>query len=115
MATFGKISNPLGSVGSGGYGDVNPGLPNFLSNVIKLILVAGGLFVLFNGLFAGFTYITSSGDQQKIEKAAAMINMSLMGLVVMAAATVLTGIVSWLLFGSPLVIISPNVYGPGSF
>lgn len=112
-SSLGDINNPLQTVG--GYGDVNPGLPDFISNVIKLILVAGGIFVLFNALFAGFQYMTANGDQSKLEKAASMINMSLMGLIVMAAATVLTGVISWLLFGDPRVIIQPNIYGPGSF
>lgn len=113
MPAFGDVANPLTTLG-GGYENVSDaGL--LISNVVKLVLVAGGVSVLFIALFAGLNYITAAGDAKKIETALYSINMALTGLVIMAGALVLTGIVSWVLFGSPTTILSPQVYGPGSF
>ncbi len=111
-SVFGGINNPLPSTS---YGSVNTGLPLFISNVIKVIFAAAGLFAFFNLMFAGFTYITSNGDQKKIEQAISSINMSLLGLVVMVAAAAITGVVSYLLFGSATAILQPSITGPGSY
>lgn len=110
MATFGTINNPLPS----SYGNVNTGLPSFITNLLTLIFVAGGLFVLFNFIFAGFTYMSAAGDKAKLEKALSSINMSVVGLLVMVAAGVLTGIISFLLFGSATFILKPTIIGPGT-
>lgn len=112
---FGSIDNPLNTLNPGGYKGVETSGAVFISNIVKLVLVVGGITTLFITLFAGFTYITAGGDQKKLETATLSINMALTGLVVMVAAVTLTGIVSWLLFGNPTVILSPNIYGPGDF
>lgn len=99
------------------YGSVESayGLSTFISNVVTIIFAAAGLFAFFNFMIAGFSYITAGGDAKKIEAATASINMSLIGLVVMVGAAALTGIVSYLLFGSATAILSPSISGPGSF
>lgn len=109
------IKNPLQSVNASGYGDVTTGLPKFITNLVTLIFVGAGLYAFFNLMFAGFTYITSAGDQKKIEAALLSINNSLLGLIVMVSAAAITGIVSYLLFGSATAILSPKITGPGSF
>ncbi len=111
-SVFGGINNPLPSTS---YGSVNTGLPLFISNVVKVIFAAAGLFAFFNLMYAGFTYITSNGDQKKIEQAISSINMSLIGLIVMVAAAAITGVVSFLLFGSATAILQPSITGPGSY
>lgn len=115
MAVFGNIENPLNTVSPGGYGGVGSGLPNFISNVVKIIFIAGGLYAFFNLMIAGITYITAAGDKQKIEKALYSINMSLIGLIIMVAASILTGIVSYLLYNDPTAILNPTITGPGSY
>lgn len=107
--TFGNINSPIT-----GYGAVNTGLPSFISNVVRVIFIAAGLFAFFNLIFAGFSYISAAGDKSKIEAALRSINMSLLGLAIMVAASVITGIISFILFGSPTAILAPNIMGPGS-
>lgn len=113
MATspFGTVSNPMNS----SYGDVNTGLPSFISNIITVIFVAAGLYAFFNLMIAGFTYISSSGDAKKLEGALSSINMSLIGLLIMVAAAAVTGIVSFMLFGDATAILNPTIKGPGTF
>jgi hypothetical protein len=109
MATFGTIKSPITA-----YGSVDTGLPSFITNVVTIIFAAAGLFAFFNLMIAGFSYITAGGDEKKIAAATYSINMSLTGLVVMVAAAAVTGIISFLLFGSATAILSPNITGPGS-
>lgn len=103
------IKNPVTS-----YGNVNTGLPSFISNVVTIIFAAGGLWAFFNLMIAGFTYITAAGDEKKIAAATNSINMSLIGLIIMVGAAALTGIISFLLFGNATAILSPSIKGPGS-
>ena len=110
MSTFGTINPPITS-----YGNVDTGLPTFITNVITVIFAAAGLFAFFNLMIAGFSYISAAGDTKKIEAATYSINMSLMGLVIMVGAAAVTGIVSYLLFGSATAILQPKITGPGSF
>ena len=114
MATFGDIANPLSQVGSGGYGDVGSGLPSFFSNVLTIVFIGAGIFAFLNFIFAGFLYMQAGGNQEKIEKATMSINMSILGLVLMVAAGVLTGIISFLLFGDATAILKPKIIGPGT-
>ena len=104
------IKNPVAN-----YGSADVGLPQFISNVITIIFAAAGLFAFFNLMIAGFSYISAAGDEKKIQAATLSINMSLMGLVVMVATAAITGIVSYLLFGSATAILQPSIKGPGSF
>lgn len=114
MSVFGEVTNPLQAISGSGYNDVATGLPNFITNVIKIIFVAGGLFAFFNLIFAGFTYISAAGDKQKLEQAALSMNMSFLGLLIMVAAGLITGIISFLLFGDASAILKPTITGPGS-
>lgn len=105
---FGSIDSPIT-----GYGNVDTGLPSFVSNVITVVFVAAGLYAFFNLMLAGFTYITSAGDAKKLEGALYSINMSLVGLIIMVGAAAITGIVSFVLFGDAGAILSPVIKGPG--
>lgn len=109
-STFGTIKSPIT-----GYSSVGTGLPSFITNVVTVIFAAAGLFAFFNLMIAGFSYITAAGDTKKIEAATYSINMSLIGLVVMVGAAAITGIISYLLFGSATAILSPTITGPGSY
>ncbi len=100
-----------------GYGSVesSTGISAFISNIVIVIFAAAGIYAFFNLMIAGFSFISAGGDQKKIEAATASINMSLMGLIVMVGAAAITGIISYLLFGSATAILSPSISGPGSF
>lgn len=69
---------------------------NFIRNVIKVIaglagLVATGFFVA-----GGFTYITSSGNPEQLDKAKRTLTWSAIGLAIVIAAFVLANIVTTL-------------------
>ena len=111
---FGTINNPLNTLNPNNtYQDVTY-LPVFISNLLKLITIGAGLFAMVNFILAGFAYMTSAGDQKKLADALAKINFSIIGLAIIAVSYVLTGVISYIIFGSPTTILKPVIYGPGS-
>ena len=106
---FGTIDNPLPSVGPG-YGSVQTGLPALIGNLIGLIITIAGIAVLINFLLAGLDFITASGDPKRIENAWRKINISLIGLIIVVAAFLFTGIAGKLLFGSYSAFLTPKLF-----
>jgi hypothetical protein len=110
---FGNIDNPFLKFNSA-YGDLKGGgLVDFMSNLIRLAIVAGGLYAFINLIIAGFQYISSNGDSKAVSAAWSRINMSLIGLIIMVSAFAVAGILGQLLLGDPTAILSPKIFGPG--
>lgn len=113
---FGTIDNPLGNTfgEAGGYASVESGFGLLLTNIVRLITIAAGLWSFANLLIGGFTYITANAEAEKLVQAWAKIWQSLIGLIIIVGTFALTGIISKLLFGSYTTILNPVIYGPGS-
>lgn len=104
---FGPITKPP----SVGYSDLSQGgLTRFISRIIVIFYILAGLYVLFNLIMAGYLYV--QGGQQNTAAAWAKIWQSLMGLIIVAAAVLLTAVVSWFVFGDPRFILSPDIPTP---
>jgi hypothetical protein len=84
------------------------GLLLFISNMIKLASIIAGVWVLFNFISAGFTYITSA-DSSAYSKIGEKLSMSVMGLVLIVASYTIIGIISLIIFGNPTYIINPEI------
>jgi len=115
LGIFGTIENPLGTAfgEADQYSTVTSGLPLLISNIVRLVTLAAGIWMFFNFIIAGLTYITAGGQTEKINQAWAMIWQSLVGLIIVVAAFAITALASQILFGSPGVILNPVIYGPG--
>lgn len=109
---IGNVSPPPQFTGSGYNANVTVGLMPFISNIIKLVIVIGGLVAFINLIMAGFSYIISGDNPEELNKAHQRIYMSLIGLVLMVGSFVLTGVISFLLFGDASAILNPQIYGP---
>jgi hypothetical protein len=108
---IGTVTSPL----TGNYASVGTkdgGLGLFLTNVINLIFIAGGLFALINFLLAGWQFINAGADEKKITDAWSKITNSLIGLVVMAVSFIIISIISYLIFGKANWILNPEITGP---
>ena len=64
-------------------------------------------------IFAGFTWMTSSGNEQKVDKAKNLITSSIIGLVIILAAYAITAFIGQQLTGSTINSTN-NVTGGGS-
>lgn len=96
--------------------DVPAGVPSAISSttgvisaVVRFLVVIAGLFSLFQFLTGGLAFITSAGDKGKITEAQNKIQMSIVGLMVIAASFLIIAIVSQVLFGDFTAILIPKL------
>jgi len=108
IGIFGNIAPPLNNkyFTSGTEGQ---GLFLFITNLLKLVAVIGGIYFVVQLVLAGFEYISSNGDVKKTELAWAKIWQSLLGLVIISGAFIIAGVVGRL---TGINILSPEIYGP---
>lgn len=82
---------------------------DFFSAIVRMLMVVGGIFTLWQFLSGGLEYITSGGEKAKITEASQKFTMSIIGLVAMTASFILIAIISQILFGSFTYILSPHL------
>jgi hypothetical protein len=114
-SVFGKVDAPPGVVdfnNSSAAGGSNIGLIVFISNIIKLATVIAGIWVLFNFITAGFTYITSQGESKAATQVKDQITNSVSGLVFIIGAYTVIALISYFLFGKADYILNPTLVGP---
>lgn len=116
------LNNILNSLIKTAYADdvvgtiaLPPGIPSeigqtgdFITAIIRFLLIIGGLFTLWQFLSGGLAYITSNGEKTKIQEAGTRITTAITGLIIMAASFVIIAIISQLLFGSFTAILIPT-------
>jgi hypothetical protein len=114
---FGSVSPPPGvdkfnaSAATIGAGS-NIGIILFASNLLKLVTIVAGLWVLFNFISAGYLYVTSAGDSGNHNKVKDQITMSVLGLIIIVGAYTGTALISFFLFGDAGFILNPVIQGP---
>ncbi len=82
---------------------------NVISAFVRFIVVIAGVFSLWQFLTGGLAFITSAGDKGKLTEAQNKIQMSLVGLVIIAASFIIIAIVSQVLFGDFTAILIPKL------
>lgn len=75
----------------------------YISNILGFLTIVAGLFFMFRVIFAGYAFIASSGDPKKIEAAKEQLLQGFIGIVVVIAATIITGLVARIL-GLPNIL-----------
>lgn len=104
-------SNPFGRVE--GYGPVssfnNPGagISSLISAGVTIFLSVGGIAALFFLLWGAVDFITSSGEQEKIDKARMKMTYAAVGLILMILALTIFGVVA----GDILGIVTRDAAG----
>lgn len=99
LQIFGTIEPPIeiANLNTEAGGEAGGGLFILLNRIFNLIGVVAGIFFLIQILLAGFAYISASGDQKKTEAAWAKIYQSIIGLLIVSSAFVLTAVIGKLL------------------
>ncbi len=93
-------------------GGAGGGLVVLINNLIKILIVAAGLFAVFNFITAGYQLLASGGDPKKVEEAWTKIWHSLLGVVIIAAAFLLAALAGQLVFGDPMIFLQLKIYTP---
>lgn len=97
LAVIAAISAPFAVYGSAfaASGDVGQ-VESFIRSVIKVIAGLAGLIATGFFVVGGFSYITSSGNPESLDKAKRTIMFSALGLAITIGAFVLSNIVTTL-------------------
>ncbi len=105
ISPFGSVATPYDPKFGAGPG----GMIIFFSNLIKMVIVIGGLLAFIQLILAGLQYIQSGGDSKQLEQAKDKIAWSVVGLMIMVAAFIIAEILSLL---TGLNILNPIIYTP---
>ena len=105
LGIFGTISNPTRYPS-----DKGSGLFTFISNLLKFAGIIAGLFFVVQIIMAGFSYIGANGDPKKAELAWTKIWQSIIGLLIVGSAFIITSVVGKIL---GIDILNFQIYGPG--
>jgi len=83
----GLSSNQISSSATGGS------IPKVLGNLISIVLAFVGVYFFILILYAGFTWMTASGSQEKVASAKARITSAAIGLAIVLSAYTITNFV----------------------
>ena len=108
LSIFGTISKPPGADRYGGLAE--GGLNNFVSNILALLGVLGGVVMFINLIIAGWQYLSAQGNPQVIANAGQKILGSLIGLLIIAAAFVIASIIGLIFFGDATFLLQPTFF-----
>lgn len=103
------VENTYGALGGGGAG-----LTGFISDIIILLTIVGGIWALFNIIIGGLSLITSDGDSSKLSEFGGKLSMTVIGLILMVGAPLIAAIIGFLVFGDATTLLSPTLIGPGN-
>jgi len=80
-----------------------------INAVVNLLVVVAGIWFLIQVILAGYNYITGAGDAAKTSEAMKKLTDSIIGLVIVAAAFIITYIIGALFFGTGFNILQPTI------
>jgi len=108
---FGPIEPPEAIKKFSPTGDPS-GLIILFNNLLRLLIVGGGIYALINFIIAGYLFMSAGNDPKKIDYAWAKIWQTMVGLLIIAVSFVLAMLISKILFGDARAILEPKIYGP---
>lgn len=79
----------------------------FISNMIKIATAAAGVFVMYNLALAGYDFLTAQGKADAYQKARDRLVMSVIGLLLIVMAYLITALLSLLIFGDAGFVLNP--------
>ena len=92
------------------FGSTSPqeGLIKILNVSLNLVLIVTAIFALFNFIFAGYSYISASGDSKKVAQANQKMLYTLIGIIIVVLAPLIAIVLGVVIFGKWDAIINPN-------
>lgn len=85
------------------------GIILFISNMIKFVIILGGIWTILNIFFAAFTYITGGGKSESHQKVRDRFSMSVVGLLLMIVSYSIAALIGLVFYGDANFIISPTI------
>lgn len=106
---FGKVSPPPGVASYDAQAGGGIGLIAFVSTLLQIATVLLGLWVFMQFFFAGYEYVTSSGDTGAHNKVKDRLTMSITGLVIIVGSYSIAALLGLIFFGDATFIINPKL------
>lgn len=107
---FGQVSPPPGVKEYAG-GKLE-GLPAFINNILKVLIVGAGVYSLFNLVLAGYAFLSAGDDPKKVTAAWSKIYQTLLGLAFAAGSFVLAALFGKIIFNDPNALLQMKIFGP---
>ena len=79
---------------------------------LRTLIVIAVIYSVFNFILAGYAYISAGGDPKRIQDATAKIWQTILGLIVVAGAFVIAGVIGSILFNNPRALLQFKIYTP---
>lgn len=111
---IGKIDAPTGvkEYNQLAGGESAIGILVFMTRIIQLIFVVGGIWVMYNFISAGFIYLNAEGDAKAHGEVKNKITMSVIGLLIIVLSYGFASLIGLLFFGQADFILNPTIQGP---
>lgn len=107
---FGQVSPPPGV--SAYEGGQLIGLPLFVNNILKLLIIGAGIYSVFNLVLAGYAFLSAGDDPKKVTAAWSKIWQTLLGLTFAAGAFVLAALFGKIIFNDPKALLQIKIFTP---
>ncbi len=85
-AQLSEATEHLDTVATGIGADAQNDLPTLIGNIIAVLLSVLGIIFVVLVVYAGFLYLTSNGEEDKVKKAKKLLSQAVIGLVLIIAA-----------------------------
>lgn len=108
---IGKV-NPPAFLGQRFSSIEQGGLGQLLNLFFNILIVAGGIYALFNFILAGYAFLGAGDNPDKVSAAWRKIYQTIIGLLFIVSAFVLGGIVGLLLYKDPMALLKPSIPTP---
>lgn len=108
-AIVGSVDLPPGvdAINQESGGDI--GILLLTSNLIQILFLIAGTWVIINLVLAGYAYLSSGGKTDVHIKVRDKISMSVIGLIVMISSYMVAGLVGYIFFGDATYILNPDL------
>lgn len=108
---FGQVEPPPGLTNRFGL-DPGGGFGALLQLVFNVLIVAGGIWALFNFLLAGYAFLAAGDNPKGVQDAWAKIYQTIIGLVFLVGSFLLAAVIGLLVFGEAGALLNPTIPTP---
>lgn len=109
---FGRITPPVGTPQFADGQEIDA-VVKILNVALNLVMIVGGMFALFNFIWAGFTYMNAHGDPKRISEVNLRLLFTVIGITVLVLAPVGAAVIGIIVFKDATAILRPKIQTVG--
>lgn len=105
---FGVVRPPAGVASRFGT-DPAAGIGSLLQLFFNILITAGGIYAVFNFILAGYAFLSAGDNPKGVETAWAKIYQTIIGLVFLVGAFLISGVIGLLVYGRADALLNPTL------